>query len=273
MYIGDALQKERIKLGLSQEKMAANIVSRSYYSKVENNKYSITAEKLFNLLNYHNISIIDFLRRIQQSNAPMTETIEDILSRELSEAFYSRDIKRVYELKKQIDRSEVSKELKIRVELVLAIIRNSLDALDNNFKKEVKEYLFVDDWVKNEWTLKLFGNAMILFSKEYLNIYISQVIKYYKNIRNFPLETQTRICTIFINYLFNTYKNPDIKRWDGIFSILKDTAQHPSLGMYRLVGLYFRTLKNKDITMSKSIRKVLLDSGDYRISKLLPLLK
>lgn len=38
MQIGEALRTERIKLGLTQNEMSSDIVSRSFYAKVEAGK-------------------------------------------------------------------------------------------------------------------------------------------------------------------------------------------------------------------------------------------
>ena len=43
MTIGEALKKERKDLGLTQTEMAGNILTKSYYSKVERGQHEIKA--------------------------------------------------------------------------------------------------------------------------------------------------------------------------------------------------------------------------------------
>ena len=60
--IGENLQEIRKSLHLTQDKMAAGIVNRSFYSRVEGGCNSITAATLLKLLYAHEISTIEFLQ-------------------------------------------------------------------------------------------------------------------------------------------------------------------------------------------------------------------
>ena len=67
MQIGEALRTERIKLGLTQNEMCSDIVSRSFYAKVEAGKNEIAADRLFRILFLHNIDISEFNDLIQKT--------------------------------------------------------------------------------------------------------------------------------------------------------------------------------------------------------------
>lgn len=62
MDIGNRLKNTRVFLGLTQEQFSAGIVTESFYSRVENNKSKISMNDLLNILNYHHVSLYDFLR-------------------------------------------------------------------------------------------------------------------------------------------------------------------------------------------------------------------
>lgn len=269
MTIGQALKRERTRLNLTQEEMAGDVLSRSYYGKVENNDSEITADKLIKLLKFHQISISTFFESLNTTNTT-SKDIEESLSNQLGDAFYAQDVKTATKIKEKIDNSKVSDELKIRAVLVIATLTNNFNDIDTDTKRKIQQLLFIDDWTNNQWTLRLFGNSMQLFSPHYLDIYISQILRRYQNISKFPLKIQERICTIFINYLFNTYHAPNMKIWRKIFVLLKNTAQYPSLTIYRIIGLYFLALQEKDITTIENILEILTKSGDTRIIPLLP---
>ena len=55
MKIGEALRKERIKLGLTQDQMCAGILSRPFYARIESGKNRINAESLFQILLEHKL--------------------------------------------------------------------------------------------------------------------------------------------------------------------------------------------------------------------------
>ena len=50
MMIGEHLKKVRNSKNLTQKEMAAGIVNRSFYSRVENGSSSITADNLMKIL-------------------------------------------------------------------------------------------------------------------------------------------------------------------------------------------------------------------------------
>lgn len=61
MTVGEALKQLRSQLGLTQEQMAAGIISESYYSKVERDLHVIDAKSLIMILKVHDIDMSNFL--------------------------------------------------------------------------------------------------------------------------------------------------------------------------------------------------------------------
>ncbi|MBD5429455.1 helix-turn-helix transcriptional regulator [Lactobacillus sp.] len=269
MTIGQILKRERTRLNLTQEEMAGDILSRSYYSKVENDNSEITADKLIKLLKFHQINISSFIESLNNTKAT-SKDFEENLSNQLGDAFYAQDLDKVKKIKDKIDHSKVSDELKLRAILVIATLTNNFSDIDVITKQKIQQLLFIDNWTDNQWTLKLFGNSMQLFSSHYLDIYMSQVLRRYQNISEFPLKIQERICTMCINYLFNTYQTPNTVVWKKISKLLKNTAQYPSLSIYRIIGLYFFAFQEGDTTTTENILKILSKSGDTRVIPLLP---
>lgn len=269
MTIGQALKRERTRLNLTQKEMAGNILSRSYYGKVETDKSEITVDKLIKLLKFHQINVSNFFESLNDTKAT-SKDIEENLSNQLGDVFYTHDIDAARKLKEKIDQTEVSDELKIRAVLVIATMTNDFSNIDDATKLKIRQLLFVDNWTNNPWNLRLFGNSMQLFSPRYLDIYMSQILRRYQNISEFPLKTQERICGICINYLYNTYHAPNMEVWKQISLFLKNTAQYPSLTSYRIVGLYFFAFHEKDTDTTKKILEILSKSGDIRMIPLLP---
>lgn len=58
MEVGEKLRQLRLLQGKSQKDMIDGYLDRSFYSRVENNKNSIAAEDLINILQNNNISIV-----------------------------------------------------------------------------------------------------------------------------------------------------------------------------------------------------------------------
>lgn len=64
MTIGEALKQIRLQAGLTQTQMAADIITESFYSKVERGVHSIDADTLINLLIAHHLDVIHFFTLI-----------------------------------------------------------------------------------------------------------------------------------------------------------------------------------------------------------------
>lgn len=63
MTIGKALKQLRLHAGLTQDQMAAGIISESYYSKVERDIHNIDAKLLIDILRVHGFDVISFLTK------------------------------------------------------------------------------------------------------------------------------------------------------------------------------------------------------------------
>lgn len=77
MTIGEALLNLRKQLGLTQTEMAANVVSTSFYSKVERNIHDIGTNDLLQILNKHQINATYFFENLNDKE----NISEDIMNR------------------------------------------------------------------------------------------------------------------------------------------------------------------------------------------------
>ncbi|MDB6244758.1 helix-turn-helix domain-containing protein [Lactobacillus amylovorus] len=68
MNIGEALRQERLRLNLSQSQMAGDVLTKSFYSKVERDLCSIRANDLLSILSLHNIDYSYFFEKLKFEN-------------------------------------------------------------------------------------------------------------------------------------------------------------------------------------------------------------
>lgn len=73
MKVEKVLRNYRIGLGLTQKEMAADIISPSFYSRVESGKSKITVDDLLNILKLHKINISDFFNQLDDSTASSSD--------------------------------------------------------------------------------------------------------------------------------------------------------------------------------------------------------
>ena len=104
MTIGEALKQERNKLSLTQSAMAADIISPSFYSKVENNLHEINVNDLLAILNVHSIDISAFFRKI--STNPQIDYFDfTLFTNKILNIWHQQNIEEVSSLRKELDLS------------------------------------------------------------------------------------------------------------------------------------------------------------------------
>lgn len=269
MTIGQALKKERKKLGLSQMQMAAGIISRAQYGKIENDIHDISAKKLIELLNWHKIDVNNFFAEISESSTK--EANKFSFTHDLKKAFFIQDTSKLDQLLNASEKLHLSKDLRYQVILLKAMLAQNM----KNIPTEVKHYLQARLFEKENWTddvmlLSFFGNAMMILSPDYLDLHVAQIFKKYKQINQFPLSMQNLVASIGLNYLFYTYSRPNPALWTECFKMIELLSPDPSLFEYRLVSLYFKAYLAHNDTQLKLIKYLLQESGESRILTLLP---
>lgn len=146
MTIGELLHDYRVEQGKRQKEFVGNIISPSYYSKVEKNKHQISAIDLINLLHYNNISTSDFFNNLNLSDNQNYQTSSDI-SDLVSEAYYQVDKDKMQNLRKLVQDSNLSKKDK---EEQLLMIDGFMELLNEDqrssnseeIRKKLKEKIF-----------------------------------------------------------------------------------------------------------------------------------
>ena len=163
MTIGEALKKERKDLGLTQTEMAGDILTKSYYSKVERGQHEIKAVDLIEILRLHDIDISSFFSQIETNQKINNEEYIYKLHR----AYYHKNLEQLSELQKQLKKEVQTSEilnLETQANVVKAYLTHSLNKLTDREKADIKKQIFkTKDW--NESSLRLLAIAMPFFGK------------------------------------------------------------------------------------------------------------
>ena len=92
MTIGQLLKQYRIESLKIQKEWAGNVISPSYYSKVEKDQHRITADDLIALLHFNNVKLWDFFSKLsQEDKIQYNEGLN--IDQEINEAYYHNDKK------------------------------------------------------------------------------------------------------------------------------------------------------------------------------------
>ena len=119
MTIGEALLNLRKQLGLTQTEMAANVVSTSFYSKVESNIHDIGTNDLLQILNKHQINATYFFENLNDKE----NISEDIMNR-ISVAFEQKSRDKLLKIKQEVDslpNNRQTEYYKLQLQLTLKV--------------------------------------------------------------------------------------------------------------------------------------------------------
>ena len=108
MKIGEALRQERLRLNLSQSQMAGDVLTKSFYSKVERNLCSIRANDLLSILSLHNIDYSYFFEKLKFENND-NELSETECNNLLHAAYYNNDWSKILKMQELIKQKDTSK--------------------------------------------------------------------------------------------------------------------------------------------------------------------
>ena len=163
LEVGKELKILRLKLNLTQSEMANNIISTPTYSKIERGEARISFNDLVSILKVHRIDLYKFVKKINESHVS-GNAIESsyLIKLELEKAFYNNDLKTALYLKEEaIKHSDTY--IKLLGYLIVAALQHSIDELDEKIKRQIRQIFFKYDEF-NKYTLKLFGNAIGIYS-------------------------------------------------------------------------------------------------------------
>ena len=157
MEIGELLKEYRLSLGITQKQMAENIVSTSFYSRVEQGISRINAIDLLKILKLHSINKTDFFNQISVDVSDHSNNNAQLINM-LFVAFFDNDLSQITTIKSKIEQdSSSSQNVKLYASLIEALLRHDPSLIDDELRFFIKKNLFNGlNWTISN--LKLFVN-------------------------------------------------------------------------------------------------------------------
>lgn len=267
--MGEILKKIRIEKKLTQSEFAHNVISESFYSKVERGKNELNAVDLLNLLQVNNINKEDFFAQL---NSKSNNDLQRDLKVQLLNAYSLGDKEKINTLNKQIQNSDYHTNIKISSLLIEAVVNNRVEELTYKEKNQIKRSFFeVDDWTRNITTLQLLCNSMVIFNLDELVLFMKNLEHAYEGkLDKYSFDVQRIIAAICINYFHNCYVYSDFKKADIGFKIIDHLAKIPDLGIYIIVTNFYRSFFKNDKENCKKITDFLNENDLEEITSRLP---
>lgn len=248
MTIGEALKQIRHELYLTQEQMCADVVTRSFYAKVESGRNRISADKLTEILFEHDIDITYFYQLLRNTYSSQSKLKENDLNQKMNQAFNSGKIELIEQNYHKILLQSNSNILKLRAMISVANLKDELNLID----PKVKEKLFVEfdegaNWMTRPDLLRLFTDTMPLWDSSDLSFFIGRLLAKVQKEHNIPELLQERYLRVFENYLAVYYKkNNPVKTIDvnvqKIFDYILNLEPTVHFLLYKIAAVYLQNL-------------------------------
>ena len=257
MTIGEALKQTRLHAGLTQEEMAAGIISESFYSKVERDIHEIDANLLIRILSKHHFDVGSFFSRV--NNSDNTTDPDFDLMNQISFAQNRKDLKKLDEIAAKIANRggtcPPSFWLKFRLENAYAWVLHSDKRISPELKRKVKAVIMDEDW--NRTAYHYLSQAVIFLDiDDAYQLVDSAFRSYEKNpaTDTFTLQFVAIIAVNFLNCCF--HKNASKKYTDRAIQFLRELPVDGAIGINSVLGTYLR----RSLTGMPKLRRKLLMS-------------
>lgn len=261
MKIGEALRKERLKLGLTQEQMCEGILSRPFYAKVESDKNRINAESLFKILLEHQVDLVEFCDLIQDDYTLEERKVEKQFEFKMNLAVSAKDTEALDKYCQQIMNSSNNEVLKLRALITLADFKGETDKIDVEIRTKIKaEFDGGNNWLERPDLLRLLANTMPMWPQDELDFLIGRLLDFAKKSELSELTTE-RYLRSLENYLVVCYdrkvhkKTTHFDHIDDAMEYIIDATESFHLMIYRIEVFYMKALFLDQMDKAKEIRQ------------------
>lgn len=261
MKIGEALRKERLKLGLTQEQMCEGILSRPFYAKVESDKNRINAESLFQILLEHQIDLVEFCDLIQDDYTLEERKVEKQFEFKMNLAVSAKDTEALDKYCQQIMNSSNNEVLKLRALITSADFKGETDKIDVEIRTKIKaEFDGGNNWLERPDLLRLLANTMPMWPQDELDFLIGRLLDFANKSELSELTTE-RYLRLLENYLVVCYDRKVHKQLthfdhiDDVMEYIINATGSFHLMIYRIEVFYMKALFLDQKDKTKEIRQ------------------
>ena len=261
MKIGEALRKERLKLGLTQEQMCEGILSRPFYAKVESDKNRINAESLFKILLEHQVDLVEFCDLIQDDYTLEERKVEKQFEFKMNLAVSAKDTEALDKYCQQIMNSSNNEVLKLRALITSAYFKGETDKIDVEIRTKIKaDFDGGNNWLERPDLLRLLANTMPMWPQDELDFLIGRLLDFAKKSELSELTTK-RYLRLLENYLVVCYdrkvhkKTTHFDHIDDAMEYIIDATESFHLMIYRIEVFYMKALFLDQMDKAKEIRQ------------------
>ncbi|MBI0092217.1 helix-turn-helix domain-containing protein [Lactobacillus sp. M0403] len=263
--IGSKLKKLRHDLGLTQKEMAADVISVSFYSKVERGFHDIGAEELIQILEKHGVSFQEFFSETENGNS--NDNKINYLKIQLAKAANEDNDTEIGNIITQFEQIVPQTGLTEFLTLQAKIISNThdddaLSKLSEEEKKKIKQVVFQKEMGEDGYLrIVLISNIMELYTVDEATFLVHNMIRRYQNASNIEKKVLVALSVLMINYVDLCLQNNKTNLCSEPLNFLRKLPNTIELAFTKILGKYYENVINGNQDEANQIKKVLIISG------------
>lgn len=236
--IGNLLKKFRLNKEKTQREWIGNIISPSYYSKVEKDIHRISAEDLVSLLNYNSVSLIEFFSELNSSKQSKYNQERELMT-VITDAYYRNSKKELLKLKELVDKSDLPNKGTDLLYLDAYIANVNNEDLNDIEKKALKDQIFSrPNFDKSK--LVLYCNFMMFYDLESNMLITRRIIKQFQGSND--VKTLAMILSVIGNLLIQCIEENEYEGTDFLIIAADQIDTKPELFFYKNVILLLKNM-------------------------------
>lgn len=242
MTTGELLKDYRISQRKTQKQWAGDVISASFYAKVEKNLSRISADDLIELLHFNQIPLIDFFSKLRPKDKLIHQQELEI-DRLINEAYYQNSKKELQQIRDVVAESKLpnkSDEL-LLIDAYIAVISKDLTMLGKKVIDEMKEKVFNISHFDEEGLIS-YCNFMSFYDFNSNLLLSKKIIKQF--IGSSSPKIQEKILAIIINMLIFCIRNKHFEEADVFVNYADQIKTTPDVFFYKmLVPAFYNIVK------------------------------
>lgn len=263
--IGSKLKKLRHDLGLTQKEMAADVISVSFYSKVERGFHDIGAEELIQILEKHGISFQEFFSGMndKEDNKNKVNQLTNKLIKFANEDNDVEIAKVISELRNVEPKSAFLESMILQAEVISNTHdEKSLKKLTNEEKKRLKKMIFQKDTDENQYLrIVMITNVLQIYDFEEATFLVKNIIRRYQDVNNIQENILVALSALMVNYIDWGIKKGRVDQCYQPIQYLNSLPSNIELAFSKILGKYYEDLINHNKTEAIEIQNILIKSG------------
>lgn len=240
MEIGELLKKYRLMHAATKKAWAGNVLSPSFYARVEKGMNRISADDLINLLHANKISVIEFFEQLNPHDHLIISE-DRALRLAANKAYYNGKRTDLLNLYNQIAKrdSPNKEEHLMLLNIYMAIIDDNYSSIDAATLEKMKNRIFAAD-VFDVDTLNLYCNCISFYNLDENLIISKRAVMQFRN--NNSISIQKNILGIIINILIFCIKAKRYQEADFYVNSAEEITTTPEIYFYKTLLLFFKDL-------------------------------